>query len=190
MAKQRIARISSATVGVHRIVGRDEDGMNVEEKVCPIAGETFLDRDGNYGHHALENGRIPSADGQKNVQLKRMEGIRDLGWLPIAECPYTERYFHLVKGPLIPPPEGEKDCGGKPDGCEHWWAVEKARKSKASAEAKRRKSVRDNAGTAAIVKLGESIDGWAKTQMAAAGAVANGPGLQQARSRMRDGKGE
>lgn len=184
MAKGKIARISADTVGRHRIIGRDEHGISIEEKVCPIRGEVFMDRAGNYAHHALENGRIPSADGQKNAQLKREEGIRDSGWLPQAECPYTERYFHLVRGPLVKPPKGEKDCGGKPEGCEHWWAIQKARQEKTSAAARKRKAPRDNAGSAAIVKLGESIEKWASSQMK--GAVP----LDKVRSRMREGKGE
>jgi hypothetical protein len=184
MAKGKIARISADTIGRHRIIGRDENGLNIEEKVCPIQGEVFLDRGGNYAHHALENGRIPSADGRKNSLLKREEGIRDAGWLPQAECPYTERYYHLVKGPLIKPPAGEKDCGGKPEGCEHWWAIEKARKAKSSADARVRKSKARNAGDDAIRELGESIRGWTQAQMASA------PDIKTARGRMREGRGE
>lgn len=179
MAKGKIARISSDTVGRHRVIGRDEHGINIEEKVCPIQGEIFCDLAGNVSHHALENGRIPSADGQRNARIKRDDGIRDAGWLPIAECPHTVRYFHLVKGPLV---AGGEDCGGKPDGCEHWHAVQKKRTAKTSAAARVRKAPKDNAGTAAIVNLGKSIESWTQAQMTQA------PSIQQARTRMRDGK--
>lgn len=187
MAKGKIAPISAASVGRHRILGRNSDGVNVEEKVCPIRGEVFMDLEGNYGHHPLENGRIPSPEGARAGQILREEGIQLLGWLPIAECPFTQRYHHLVKGPLVAPGEGESDCGGKPEGCSHWWKIQKSRAAKAKAAAVERNRTPDTSNVAAMGQVAESfasIAKWADAQMAAA------PTVKDARTRLRDGKGE
>jgi hypothetical protein len=184
MAKGRIARISAGTVGVHRIIGRNSDGVNIEEKVCPIVGELFVTRAGNVAHHPLECGRVASPDGARYGQGLREEGIRDHGWLPLGECPYTERYHHLVKGPLVAPPDGERDCGGKPDGCEHLHRVMTERRARSQVDARARKATRDGAGAAQLVKLGESIARWTEVQMAGA------PSVAAARTRLREGRGE
>lgn len=185
MAKQKIALISENTVGVHRIVGRDRDGVNVEEKVCPIPRhEVMLDRDGNEVTISLDNGRIPSAEGARYGHIKREEGIRSAYWLPRAECPYTTRYYHLVRGPLVQPPEGDVDCGGAPTGCAHYHAAKESRQAKAKQAAKERNATPGDAGAEAIVQLGQSIQKWTEAQMSAA------PDLGKSRQRLRDGQGE
>lgn len=184
MAKGKIAPITAATVGRHRILGRDRDGVNIEEKVCPLYSETFMDRDGNEMQMPLENGRIRSPEGARAGQIAREEGIQLLGWLPKVECPFTLRYFHLVKGPLVAPDEGEKDCGGSPEGCSHWHSIRTSRMGKARTAAVERNRTPDDAGAAALRDLGESISRWTETQMASA------PTVKDSRKRMLDGKGE
>jgi hypothetical protein len=185
MAKQKIALISERNVGVHRIVGRDRDGVNVEEKVCPIPrNEVVLDLDGNEVTISLDNGRIPSPEGARYGHNKREDGIRSAGWLPRAECPFTTRYHHLVRGPLVQPGDDEEACDGAPGGCPHYQAVRASRQAKAKQAAKERNAMPGDEGAAAIVSLGESIKAWTEAQMAQA------PGLAESRQRLRAGQGE
>jgi hypothetical protein len=187
MAKQRIAVISANTVGRHRIIGRDRDGKNIEEKVCPLKSEKFIDCDGIMIDLALENGRIRSPEGERYGQMHREEYIKEARGLPVAECPYTERYRHLVHGPLVAPPDDVKSCQGAPDGCEHL----KFEIGRRAADAKDRANVRkkalragDDAAQQVGLAMAKSIQAFAESQNATA------PSVHDSRRKMVAGKGE
>jgi hypothetical protein len=185
MAKPRIAHITDSTVGRHRINGRDADGRNVEEKICPLRSIVVLDGDGNECTVAIENARIPSEDGARYGQRELESGIKDRLWIPKNLCPHTARFSHLVAGPLVAGGEGAADCGGKPDGCEHYQAVKSARRARAAQKAKERKIKPEDPGAVAILQLAQSLDSHFK------GAAASAPGgVGGARDNLRKGKGE
>lgn len=183
----KIAKITAGSVGRHRILGRDRDGRNLEEKVCSLYSEKFIDRDGNEIDLPLESGRIRSTDGARAGQVMREEYIRDAMGLPVAECPYSERYRHLVHGPLVAPPEGMKACDGATGGCSHLKAeVARRLSAQRDAAAVRKKPLRSGDAAAEQVGLAvaRSIQAFAESQNASS------PGVQEIRKKMQAGKGE
>lgn len=181
MAKTKIAQLSRASVGVHRIIGRDENGFNLEEKVPTLEGEFFCDRGGNVVHVALCNHRVTTRESLEKYGAPTRRDIIREGGLPMRECPYTERYMDLVSGPLVRPPKGQKDCGGQADGCEHWHKVRDKRSASASERAKERK--RKTVTQEAAEQFMRNV-----AQFAQAGAPAKS--LSETRDQMRVGAGE
>jgi len=116
-----IYQLSELSVSPTRLVTIDEEGLPIEETIPTAAKHAkFVDRDGNVCDVALRTGRVPSEEPEaiRYEQLVLFEQIRG-NCLPLAVCPYTEAFRHIKGGPLLRPPPGASDCGGKPDGCDH-----------------------------------------------------------------------
>lgn len=116
-----IYQLNDLSVSPTRFVDVNEEGLPVEETIMALAKSAkFVDRDGNICDVALRTGRVPSEDPEavRYEQIVTFELIR-AGQMPLASCPYTNAYRHIKGGPLMKPPAGEQDCGGKPDGCAH-----------------------------------------------------------------------
>lgn len=112
MAKERVAQLSDATVGVHRLIGRDEYGGDVVEKVPSRTSEMFLDPAGNEVYVPLNNGRVDDPESMRQYGMQHRRDMIAQGFIPVRDCPYTAKYEELAKGPLVAPPKGEKACAG------------------------------------------------------------------------------
>lgn len=179
-----IYQLSEASVSPTRAVGVDEDGNIIEETICTLAKSAkFVDLGGNICDVPLRTGRVLSFEPEavRYEQIVETDIIRG-GQLPLGACPYTHAYRHIKGGPLVKVPEGEKDCGGKPEGCEHVWKVITSRRAAAKAKIEREE-----------VNYRQMKEGDVKTMMAGFGqvfgeAIANAQ--QTGRANLRAGKGE
>lgn len=129
-AEGRVYQLTYDSVSPTRVIGRDKNGLPIEETVCALAKSArFVDLHGNVCDVPLRTGRVyseePEAVRYEYIITKELIGQ---GQLPLAECPYTMDYKNFVGGPLVKPPPGESDCGGKPDGCEHMQRIIEARR--------------------------------------------------------------
>lgn len=155
MAKKRrkIAQISQRTIGKTRVVGRNEDGIDITEKVPTMRGARYLDRAGSEVHIPLTSCRVGGRESQEKYgNPAHKQAIKD-GFLPKLECPLTTKYEDIVHGPLIAAKPGEKKCtftakdiakleaeGEEWHGCKHYQRAKEARRQKASDEAAARRA--------------------------------------------------
>jgi hypothetical protein len=125
-------QLSKESVSPSRVIGRDARGYPIEDTI-PTAGKWayFLMADGCMNKVPLRSGSVPSQ--HADAIAYETETIHDMvmgkaipGWL----CPYSTQYTHLTRGPFVPVPVGEQDCGGVANehGCKHLQAIAKLRK--------------------------------------------------------------
>jgi hypothetical protein len=131
----RFYELNPNSVTPSRIVGSDEYGMPIEERIPLAMHMPFVGLDGCVKNVTLRT--HPCPDNEEDAARYGTSVLRDIirgGQLPLNDCPYTNQYRDIKAGPLVKPPEGAVDCGGKEGGCEHMHAVIKARKAKARAK--------------------------------------------------------
>lgn len=106
--KEGIAQISSGNVNRTRVVGRNEFGEDIEEKVPTMYSEWMMDKAGNILAQALCCHRVTTEKSlDKYGRSMRLDLILDVGLIPVRECPHTRKYMDemTVPGPLVPVPE-------------------------------------------------------------------------------------
>jgi hypothetical protein len=114
------------------------DGSIVSETIPSLEGELMMDGAGNLLHVPLQCGRQPNTTmpGMIYAHATRLRAIAG-GFVPRAECPYTERFSNDLKipmQPLVRPPDRDRACNGHSDGCMHWHKVRDQRLAKTRAE--------------------------------------------------------
>lgn len=124
-------QLTKASVHPLRQVGRDARGFPVFETV-PTAAKwaEFLTADGCINRVPLRTGAVPS--NHADAIAYENETIYDLivdSWIPADLCPYSTKYANLTGGPFVAIPPGDRDCGGRPGGCDHLKAVAAARQA-------------------------------------------------------------
>lgn len=139
----QVFQVSAESVSPTRVIGYDEAGFPVEETVCMLAkAAKFVDNDGNICEVPLRTGRVPNnAPEHERYELMVIRDLLSQGQLPLAECPYTTKYFHIKSGPLVKPREGETMCDGAPDGCKHMKRVIEERRAKGLAKWQKHQAV-------------------------------------------------
>ena len=157
---ENIAHISANTVTRTRTLGRDAQGRQIEEVLPVRESVRMMDTDGNEVWVPIHNHRVRNPESFHKYGRQRLEeAIRD-GYLPKYECPLTEKYHHLVNGPLAAPEEGdspchdlkpaeqlrEEDLRGAWHGCEHYIRVRDARRAGAKELAKQRERMTPTKG--------------------------------------------
>lgn len=143
--REGIASISRDSVGQFREIGRDEAGNPIQEKVCQRLGATMMNIDGVEVHIPLQNHRVPTAESRDTYGNKHYQNQIAEGFIPKGECPLTERYAHLIGGPLAKPQKGEKACSltrtqtSDPQwhGCPHYIRVRDKRRDAARKRAEK-----------------------------------------------------
>jgi hypothetical protein len=79
------------------------------------------------------------------------------GQMPLAACPWTQKYSFITGGTLARSKTPGEDCGGKPDGCSHMQDVIKARKATALKKHEEKERA-DNAKTERqVLQMAKSI---------------------------------
>lgn len=169
------------------VVGVDELGMPIEESVPHGHWRYMVHPDGNTNRVVLRTS-VPATMEPEAVRYEQSE-MRDkiqTGWLPLSDCPYTFQWAHVAPsgGALVKVPDGEKDCGGAPDGCKHLKDIIikrlAASKKKHDAVQQQLKSMK----TDEVERLMRSVsDGVGQ-------AIARHIDPKAAAARLREGKGE
>ena len=164
--KKQIAQITRASIGRTVVVGRDEMGYPIHDKLPSKAGEKFLDKAGNESHVDLACHRVNTAETKEKYGRRIYREKIAEGWLPKNLCPLTEQFEDLVGGPLITPLKGEKKC--KLDraevahlesirqwhGCEHYRRVKAQREEVARQKGEAMKSFNP---TEAMIELAKGL---------------------------------
>jgi sRNA-binding protein len=128
-------QLTPQSVTPTRIIGSDELGMPIEERIPIAYSRKFVGLDGCTKDVPLRSAAVFSND-EDALRYERatVSDIIRSGQLPLDECPYTNAYRYIKGGPLVKSKDGTDDCGGKPGGCEHMQAVIKARQAVAKAK--------------------------------------------------------
>lgn len=130
--RHRSYQLNANSVTPSRIVGSDELGMPIEERIPICYSKKFVGLDGCIKDVPLRSAAVFSNDEDAlRYERQTVIDIVRAGQLPLDECPYTNAYRWIKSGPLVKPPPGADDCGGKPGGCEHMHAVIKLRQERA-----------------------------------------------------------
>ena len=125
-SSEQTYQLTNASVNPVRVIGRDRLGMPIEDTIPACYYGLWVHPCGAVNKVPLRTGPVFDME-PASVRYEQMETQRMIskGWLPLNECPHTEKYGYLgVYGPLVP---GDKDCGGAPDGCSHMKAIMKER---------------------------------------------------------------
>lgn len=122
-------QLTKASVHPVRQVGRDSRGFPVVETI-PTAAKwaEFLTTDGCINKVPLRTGAVPS--NHADAIAYENETLYDLivdGWIPADLCPYSTKHANLTGGPFAAIPPGERDCGGRPGGCQHLKGIAESR---------------------------------------------------------------
>jgi hypothetical protein len=127
-----VYQLTNASVSPTRIIGRDEIGMPIEDTVPAAYWKYFVHPCGAINKVVLRTAAVfdmsPEAE-RYEIQVTRE--IVGQGWIPLAMCPYSFELSHVTGGAFVKVPDGEKDCGGKPDGCDHMKSVIASRVARA-----------------------------------------------------------
>jgi len=190
----RVYQLVDGNVSPTRVVGRSPEGLPSEETIQVIKHEMFVDLDGNICPVLLRNGRVSgnSPEEERYELLMRRDQIT-AGCLPLSECPYTGEYRRITGAPTLlgEPPEGARDCGGKPDGCEHLKPVIEQRRARCreryEAQEKQARNITQAQAEALVLKMAQ---GFAAGLPAAQVAPVEPPSASDARKNLRTGKGE
>lgn len=123
---ERTYQLNNYSVNPTVVIGRDRLGMPIEDTIPACHHGLFVHPCGAINKVPLRTGPVlsmePEAIRYEEQELRR---LITKGWLPLGECPHTEKYAYLgVHGPLVP---GGVDCGGAPKGCVHMQAIMKER---------------------------------------------------------------
>lgn len=149
---ENIAHISDNTVTRTRPQGRDSQGRQVEEVLPVRESVRMMDTDGNEVWVPIHNHRVRNPESFSKYGRQRLEAAVKGGYIPKYECPLSEKYHHLVGGPLAAPQGNEKPChdlkpaaqlrdedlNGAWHGCKHYIRVRDARREEAQATAQQR----------------------------------------------------
>ncbi len=110
----------------------DADGNTVEERIPVHYSQEWVGVDGCIKGVPMRTSAVFSMDpahaGYEQIMTKDMiEG----GQMPLAACPWTNKYSFITGGTLARSKTPGEDCGGAPQGCSHMHDVIKARKATA-----------------------------------------------------------
>lgn len=187
-SRRGVYQLNATSAHPVRHIGRDEDGMPIEDTLPTVAWRYFVTSSGCINKVPIRTCSVSSndVDGMHYEQMIESEKV-ERGWIPLALCPYSTQFQHITKGPFVKPPAGEEDCGGdeKNGGCVHMKALMVRRKEKVlkkhTAEVRRIEAMKDDQ----IERMRDGIVEGVGKAMANALDVASA-----AKSRLRTGKGE
>jgi len=133
--RHKAYQLTPQSVTPTRIVGSDDLGMPIEERVPIAYSRKFVGLDGCAKDVPLRSAAVFSSE-EEALRYERatVADIVRAGQLPLDECPYTNAYRYIKGGPLVRPPAGADDCGGNVGGCDHMQTVIKARQQVARAK--------------------------------------------------------
>ena len=130
-----VYQLTNASVSPTRVIGRDEIGMPIEDTVPAAHWKYFVHPCGEPNKVVLRTAAV--FDMSPEAERYEIQTTRDLvsqGWIPLGMCPYSYELAHVTGGAFVKVPDGERDCGGKPDGCEHMKRVMETRRARARAK--------------------------------------------------------
>jgi hypothetical protein len=186
-----IYQLDANSVSPTRVVGRDENGMPVEETVPTVYWRHFAMPDGGWNKVPLRTGSVFSMH-EDAVAYERMvtTDLVRAGAIPGWLCPYSTEFTHLTRGPFVPVPAGEEDCGGNEQagGCKHMKALMARRKAialeKHTAEVRRIESLKSD-------EINRMRDGIVEGVGTVIGKFMSAQdGLAASRAKLKAGKGE
>ncbi len=181
-----VYQLNANSVSPQVVTGRDELGQPIIETIPTVYYRIFLTMDG------CEN-RVPMRTGSGNnmepeavrYEHQQTKELIEAGWIPVEVCPYTHKFEHYLGGAFVKVPDGERDCGGKPDGCDHLKKVAAGRKAIAHKKWEAQNKSVQSMKAEDVSRMMESVAEGVGV------AIANHMGgKQSASARMRDGKGE
>ena len=110
----------------------DAEGNVIEERIPVHYSQEWVGVDGCVKSVPMRTSAVfsmePAHSGYEQIMTKDMiEG----GQLPLAACPWTNKYSFITGGTLAKSKTPGEDCGGSPKGCSHMQDVIKARKATA-----------------------------------------------------------
>lgn len=101
--KEGIFQLTGSNVVNDRVIGRDEFGDEIIERIPPVRSEMMMDKGGNYSWVGLSCHRVTTDFSyEKYGAQNRLETIKN-GYFPVQECPHTMKYADVMKGPLAEP---------------------------------------------------------------------------------------
>lgn len=186
-----VYQLNASSAHPVRHIGRDEDGMPIEDTLPTVAWRYFVTASGCINKVPVRTCSVSQndVDGQHYEQMITSERIAK-GWIPLALCPYSTTYTHLTNGPFVKPPAGEEDCGGneREGGCSHMKALMARRRAKVLEKHNREVARIESMKNDEIEKMSKGIaDGIGE---AVAKHMSAPEHLAAAKNRLRSGKGE
>ena len=186
--KRGVYQLNASSAHPVRHIGRDEDGMPIEDTIPTVTWRYFVTASGCINKVPIRTCSVSSndVDGQQYEQSVTISKI-ERGWIPLSLCPYSTEYTHITKGPFVKPPAGETECQGDEanGGCSHMKALMKRRQEKVlkkhQSEVRRIESMKNEE----IERMRDGIvEGVGKAMANAMDSV------NAAKNRLRSGKGE
>lgn len=133
--RHRSYQLNANSVTPTRLVGSDDLGMPIEERIPIAYARKFVGIDGCIKDVPLRTAAVyTNEEDALRYERATVSDIIRNGQLPLDECPYTNAYRYIKGGPLVKPPAGVDDCGGREGGCTHMRDVIAARQKVARAK--------------------------------------------------------
>ena len=103
--KEGIFQLTANNVVNEPVIGRDEYGDEIVERIPSVRSEMMMDKGGTLCWIGLGCHRVTTDFSyEKYGAANRLRSIRD-GFFPVAECPHTTKYAEYMDGPLATRPE-------------------------------------------------------------------------------------
>ncbi len=190
-SKRGVYQLTAQSAHPTRIVGRDEDGMPVEDTIPTVSWRHFVMPSGCINKVPIRTSSAsPEDDNSMAYEQMVTVDLITAGAIPLAMCPYSTEYTHITRGPFVKPQPGEEACAGDEanGGCSHMKALMERRKAKVrtkhEAEVRRIESMKNDE----IERMQRGIVAGVGEVMAK--HLAPQDAASAARNRLRTGKGE